>query len=75
MVIFFARMAIYKRNTFFIMLTGTQLLNQVFENREDDIKDIIRKCGYTTVTKAGKERILFTPFYEALLLAKGVEIL
>ena len=45
------------------MLTGTQLLNQVFENREDDIKDIIRKSGYTAVTKAGKEKILFTPFY------------
>ena len=57
------------------MLTGTQLLNQVFENREDDIKDIIRKSGYTAVTKAGKEKILFTPFHEALLLAKGVKIL
>ena len=57
------------------MLTGTQLLNQVFENREDDVKDIIRKSGYTAVTKAGKEKILFTPFYEALLLAKGVKIL
>ena len=43
------------------MLTGNQLLNQVFENREDDIKDIIRKSGYTAVTKAGKEKILFTP--------------
>ena len=57
------------------MLTGNQLLNQVFENREDDIKDIIRKSGYTAVTKAGKEKILFTSFYEALLLAKGVKIL
>ena len=54
------------------MLTGTQLLNQVFENREDDIKDIIRKSGYTAVTKAGKEKILFTPFYEAILIAKGI---
>ena len=44
------------------MLTGTQLLNQVFENREDDIKDIIRVCGYTPLTKAAKQKILFTPF-------------
>ena len=55
--------------------TSIRDLNQVFENREDDIKDIIRKSGYTAVTKAGKEKILFTPFYEALLLAKGVKIL
>ena len=57
------------------MLTGNKLIETIIENNKVDDKTLARKCGYSTVTKSGKEKILFTPFYEALLLAKGVEIL
>ena len=54
------------------MLTGNTLIETVIENNTSDDKTLARKCGYATVTKSGKEKILFTSFYEALLIAKGI---
>ena len=57
------------------MLKGIELIDTIRQNEIADEKTLARKCGYATVSKNGSEKILFTPFYEALLLAKGVEIL
>ena len=57
---------------FFIMLTGNTLIDTIIENNTADDKTLAKKCGYATVTKSGKEKILFTPFYEAVLIAKGI---
>ena len=54
------------------MLTGTTLIDTIIENNTADEKTIAKRCGYTTVTKSGKEKILFTSFYEAVLIAKGI---
>tara|TARA_A100001391_G_scaffold3206_1_gene2661 strand:+ start:211 stop:381 length:171 start_codon:yes stop_codon:yes gene_type:complete len=54
------------------MLTGNKLIETIIENNTSDDKTLARKCGYSTVTKSGKEKILFTPFYEAILIAKGI---
>ena len=54
------------------MLTGNTLIETIIENNTVDDKTLAKKCGYTTVTKSGKEKILFTPFYEAVLIAKGI---
>ena len=57
------------------MLKGIELIEAIRQDETADEKALARKCGYATVSKNGSEKILFTPFYEALLLAKGVEIL
>ena len=57
---------------FFIMLTGNTLIDTIIENNTADNKTLAKKCGYATVTKSGKEKILFTSFYEAVLIAKGI---
>ena len=54
------------------MLTGNTLIETIIENNTSDDKTLARKCGYATVTKSGKEKILFTSFYEAILIAKGM---
>ena len=53
------------------MLTGIELLNTIRQNEITDEKTLAKKCGYATVTKSGAEKILLTPFYEAILVAKG----
>ena len=57
------------------MLNGIELIDTIRQNEIADEKALARKCGYATVSKNGSEKILLTSFYEALLLAKGVEIL
>ena len=54
------------------MLTGIELLDTIRQNEITDEKTLAKKCGYATVTKSGAEKILLTPFYEAVLLAKGL---
>ena len=54
------------------MLTGIELLDTITDNTTADEKTLAKKCGYVTVQKSGAEKILLTPFYEAVLLAKGV---
>ena len=57
---------------FFIMLSGIELLETIRQDETTDEKALARKCGYATVSKSGVEKILFTPFYEAILVAKGI---
>ena len=52
------------------MLIGIELLETLRQNEISDEKTLAKKCGYATVSKNGAEKILLTPFYEAVLLAK-----
>ena len=54
------------------MLIGTELLNTIREDETTDEKTLAKKCGYVTVSKTGAEKVLLTPFYEALLTAKDL---
>ena len=54
------------------MLIGTELLDTITDNATVDEKTLAKKCGYATVSKSGAEKILLTPFYEAILVAKGL---
>ena len=54
------------------MLTGIELLDTLRQNEISDEKTLAKKCGYVTVSKNGAEKILLTPFYEAILVAKGL---
>ena len=53
------------------MLTGIELLNTLRQDETSDEKTLAKKCGYVAVQKSGAEKILLTPFYEAILVAKG----
>ena len=54
------------------MLTGIELLNTLRQDETANEKALAKKCGYVTVSKSGAEKILLTPFYEAILVAKGL---
>ena len=53
------------------MLIGIELLDTLRQNETTDEKTLAKKCGYVAVQKSGAEKILLTPFYEAILVAKG----
>ena len=53
------------------MLTGIELLNTLRQDETANEKTLAKKCGYVAVSKSGAEKILLTPFYEAVLVAKG----
>ena len=53
------------------MLIGIELLETLRQNEISDEKTLAKKCGYVTVQKSGAEKMLLTPFYEAVLVAKG----
>ena len=53
------------------MLIGIELLDTIRQNEITDEKALAKKCGYVAVQKSGAEKILLTPFYEAVLIAKG----
>ena len=53
------------------MLIGIELLETLRQNEISDEKTLAKKCGYVAVQKSGAEKILLTPFYEAVLVAKG----
>ena len=53
------------------MLIGIELLDTIRQDETANEKTLAKKCGYATVTKSGAEKILLTPFYEAVLIAKG----
>ena len=53
------------------MLIGIELLDTIRQDETSDEKTLAKKCGYATVTKNSSEKILLTPFYEAILVAKG----
>ena len=54
------------------MLIGIELLDTIRQDETTDEKTLAKKCGYATVSKNGAEKILLTPFYEAVLVAKGI---
>jgi len=54
------------------MLIGIELLDTLRQNEITDEKALAKKCGYVAVSKSGAEKILLTPFYEAILVAKGI---
>ena len=53
------------------MLIGIELLDTITDNATADEKTLAKKCGYVAVQKSGAEKILLTPLYEAILVAKG----
>ena len=53
------------------MLIGIELLDTIRQDETSDEKTLAKKCGYVAVSKNGAEKILLTPFYEAVLIAKG----
>ena len=53
------------------MLIGIELLDTIRQDEISDEKTLAKKCGYVAVSKSGAEKILLTPFYEAVLIAKG----
>ena len=53
------------------MLIGIELLDTIRQDEISDEKTLAKKCGYVAVSKNGAEKILLTPFYEAVLIAKG----
>ena len=53
------------------MLNGIELLDTIRQNEITDEKTLAKKCGYVAVSRSGAEKILLTPFYEAVLIAKG----
>ena len=55
-------------------LTGDALLARLKELDGAQKSDLVRACGYLSFKKDGSERLNFTAFYEALLDAKGVEL-
>ena len=56
------------------MLTGPELLAKVKELGDVSKSELVRECGYVSTKKDGSERLNFTAFYEALLIAKGVTL-
>ena len=54
------------------MLIGIELLDTISDTEITDEKTLAKKCGYVAVQKSGAEKILLTPFYEAVLVAKGL---
>ena len=54
------------------MLIGIELLDTIRQDETTDEKALAKKCGYVAVQKSGAEKILLTPFYEAVLLAKYI---
>jgi hypothetical protein len=56
------------------MLTGADLLAKVRELGDASKSDLVRACGYVSQKKDGTERLNFTAFYEALLVAKGLDL-
>ena len=53
------------------MLIGIELLDTIRQKEITVEKTLAKKCGYVAVQKSGAEKILLTPFYEAVLIAKG----
>ena len=53
------------------MLSGNQLLTTVQSLPEEDIKELVRSCGYTSTQKDGTQKLNFNDFYIALLTAKA----
>lgn len=56
------------------MLSGSALLAKLRELPDASKAELVRACGYVSLKRDGSERLNYTAFYEALLIAKGVEV-
>jgi len=56
------------------MLTGADLLAKVKELADASKSELVRAAGYLSTKKDGSERLNYTAFYEALLVAKGLNL-
>ena len=56
------------------MLTGSELLAKVKEVGDVSKTELATQCGYTKTKADGSTRVAFTAFYEALLIAKGINL-
>ena len=55
-------------------LSGADLLAAVQTMRTLPRAEIVRRCGYVSVSDSGHERLNYTAFFEALLAAKGLHL-
>ena len=53
------------------MLSGNQLISTIKCLQDEDIKQVVKTCGYTSIQKNGAEKLNFNDFYVAVLKAKG----
>ncbi len=56
------------------MLIGVHLLAKLRELGGRSKTEMATACGYVSKKKDGSDRVNFTPFYEALLNAKGINL-
>jgi len=56
------------------MLTGQELLAKVKAMGDAPKTELATACGYVSKKKDGSDRVNFTAFYEALLIAKGIDL-
>ena len=56
------------------MLRGDQLLAAVAAEPGASRSELVRRCGYVHQAVDGREQLLFSAFYEALLDAKGLRL-
>lgn len=56
------------------MLEGTELLKRIRQLGDVPRSELIRECGYVSTNADGNETVNYTAFYEAVLLAKGVDL-
>ena len=64
----------FRKSRKYQMITGSELLAKVKEMGDVSKSELVRECGYVSTKKDGSERLNFTAFYEALLVAKGVSL-
>lgn len=55
-------------------LTGKALLQKVKELSNKPRRETAKDCGYYTLTKNGQTRVNLTDFYDAVLVARGVDL-
>ena len=55
------------------MLQGAELLERVRSLGDVPRSALVRGCGYSRRDRDGREHLLYTQFYEALLAAKGLQ--
>jgi len=56
------------------MLEGTELLKKCRQLGDVPRSELVRECGYVSTTAEGNESLNYTAFYEAMLLAKGIDL-
>ncbi|MGB0560707.1 MAG: AbrB family transcriptional regulator [Spirulinaceae cyanobacterium] len=55
-------------------LTGKALLTKISELGDQPRREKARQCGYYTTSKNGDVRVNLTDFYDAILIARGVNL-